>query len=222
MRAFSLTILLFFTILLPARAGELDRYMQSKGMIDVSKMDTTLRVELKYAEADNIFGAAVYTGITGAWLHPDAAKKLLRAQQLLKAAHPSYTLIIYDAARPMAVQRRMWNLVRGTSKTNYVSNPAKGGGLHNYGMAVDATILDTSTGQPLPMGSPFDHFGETAHTNNEETLLEEGKITHREFDNRRLLRSVMRRAGFRTILYEWWHFNACSRETAKKYYTLIE
>ena len=214
-------VLLAFSFFLTAQAGELDRYMLSKGMVDVSRMDTTLQVNLKYATTDNLFSEAVYTGVTGAWLHPDAAKKLLKAQRLLKEKYPAYSLIIYDAARPMSVQRKMWNLVRGTSKTNYVSNPAKGGGLHNYGMAVDVTIADKS-GRPLPMGSPFDHFGEEAHINNEAALLQSGKISREELNNRLLLRQIMREAGFRTILYEWWHFNACSRETAKKHYALIE
>lgn len=220
-RRFFFIIWLFSFTITAAYAGDLDRYLASKGLVDASLMDATLQVELKYATTDNLFGEAVYSGISGAWLHPDAAKKLLKAQQLLKERYPAYSLIVYDAARPMAIQRKMWNLVRGTSKTNYVSNPAKGGGLHNYGMAVDVTILDKN-GTPLPMGSPYDYFGEEAHTNNEEALLQAKKITQAEFNNRRLLRQVMRQAGFRTILYEWWHFNACSREEAKKNYVLIE
>lgn len=215
-------VLAFFCLLVfLCNAGDLDRYLSSKGLVDVSGIDTTLQVELKYATPDNLFGQPVYTGITGAWLHPDAAWKLVKAQRLLKEKYPGYSLVIYDAARPMSVQRKMWNLVRGTSQTNYVSNPAKGGGLHNYGMAVDVTIVDKN-GRSLPMGSAFDHFGEEAHTNNEDALLQSGKITREEYDNRRLLRHVMRGAGFRTILYEWWHFNACSRETAKRDYILIE
>lgn len=44
----------------------------------------------------------------------------------------------------------MWNVVKGTSKYIYVSNPSRGGGLHNYGLAVDISILDDK-GTPLPM-----------------------------------------------------------------------
>ncbi|MDR0431114.1 MAG: M15 family metallopeptidase [Tannerellaceae bacterium] len=214
------SLLLFFTIAY-GRSGELDRYLSSKGMVDVLRIDTTIRVLLKYATTDNLFNTAVYSGINGIWLHPHAASKLVKAQKLLKEKYPGYSLIVYDAARPMSVQKKMWNLVRGTDKTNYVSNPAKGGGLHNYGMAVDVTIINKS-GRALPMGSTYDYFGEEAHINQEEALLQSGKITREEFDNRRFLRQIMRQAGFRTILYEWWHFNACSREDAKRNYTLIE
>ena len=104
---------------------------------------------------------------------------------------------------------------------NYVSNPANGGGLHNYGMAVDVTILD-KTGTPLPMGTPFDFFGEEAHTNNEEALLDAGKIDRTAYNNRRLLRRIMRNAGFRIIPYEWWHFNACSRAEARLSYPVLD
>ncbi|GHU76719.1 hypothetical protein FACS189414_3010 [Bacteroidia bacterium] len=206
---------------LPVMSEELDRYLASKGLVNVMEEDSTLRVELKYATDDNIFGKAVYTGITGAWLHPDAAVKLLKAQRLLQATHPGYSLLIYDAARPMSVQRAMWNLVRGTNKTNYVSNPANGGGLHNYGMAVDVTITDPA-GNPLPMGTPFDYFGEAAHTNNEAALLQSGKISSEANKNRLLLREVMTKSGFTTILYEWWHFNACLRPYARAHYPLID
>ncbi|GHT37713.1 D-alanyl-D-alanine dipeptidase [Bacteroidia bacterium] len=201
--------------------GDLDFYLSAKGLVDIMQMDTSLRVQLRYALPCNFLGEAVYKGVTGAWLHSDAAAKLLKAQRLLKAKHPELSLFIYDAARPMSVQRAMWNLVKGTDKTKYVSNPVNGGGLHNYGMAVDLTIIAPS-GKPLDMGTPFDYFGPEAHINNEDGLLKAGKISREVYNNRQLLRSIMKQAGFRTILYEWWHFNACSREEAKAHYKLIE
>jgi len=198
-----------------------DAYLQQKGLKDITLLDSSIQVHLIYAQTNNFIGEAVYKDITKAWLHPEAADMLLKAQQLLKAEYPQRTFIIYDAARPMSVQHKMWGLVRGTDKTNYVANPANGGGLHNYGMAVDISILDES-GKPLPMGTPVDYFGEEAHTDKEDSLLNSGRITREEFENRRLLRRIMRQAGFRPILYEWWHFNACSRTEAREHYPVIE
>lgn len=206
---------------LRSHAEDLDTYLRNKGMVDVAQIDSTIRVQLVYATPDNFLREAVYSGITRAWLHPEAAQKLIKAQQLLKKEYPDLTLVVYDAARPMSVQRKMWALVRGTDKVNYVSNPSNGGGLHNYGMAVDVTLLD-HTGIPLPMGTPFDYFGEEAHTNNEDALLSSGKITREAYDNRRLLRRIMRSAGFRVIPYEWWHFNACSRAEARQSYPVLD
>lgn len=213
--------LLLLLCSLGSHAEDLDTYLRNKGMVDVAQIDSTIRVQLVYATPDNFLREAVYSGITCAWLHPEAAQKLIKAQQLLKKEYPDLTLVVYDAARPMSVQRKMWALVRGTDKVNYVSNPSNGGGLHNYGMAVDVTLLD-HTGIPLPMGTPFDYFGEEAHTNNEDALLVSGKITREAYDNRRLLRRIMRNAGFRVIPYEWWHFNACSRAEARQSYPVLD
>ena len=98
-------------------------------------------------------GTLLYEDLKEAYLHPDAMKSLKRAQRLLKEQYPGYSLIVYDAARPLSVQQKMWNVVKGTSKYIYVSNPSRGGGLHNYGLAVDISILDDK-GTPLPMGTP--------------------------------------------------------------------
>lgn len=224
-RFLSIFILLSGIIALHSRAqeapGELDLYLSRKGMVDVGRMDTTIRVHLMYATPDNFMGKAVYKGLTKAWLHPKAADMLVKAQRLVRKQKSGWSLIVYDAARPMAVQRRMWALVRGTDQVNYVSNPANGGGLHNYGMAVDVTLSDES-GTPVPMGTPFDFFGPEAHTTHEEKLVREGKLIPQEFGNRRFLRSVMQQAGFRVIPYEWWHFNACSRAEARQSYPVLD
>ena len=120
----------------------------------------------------------------------------------------------------MSVQKKMWNVVEGTSKYKYVSNPNRGGGLHNYGLAVDISIQD-SLGQPLPMGTKVDHLGVEAHITDEIGLVHNGKISETERQNRLLLRKVMKEAGFRALPSEWWHFNFCSRDVAKQKYKLI-
>lgn len=120
----------------------------------------------------------------------------------------------------MSVQKKMWNVVKGTSKYKYVSNPNRGGGLHNYGLAVDISIQD-SLGQPLPMGTQVDHLGVEAHITNENELVHNGKMSETERQNRILLRKVMKEAGFRALPSEWWHFNFCSRNVARQKYKLI-
>lgn len=197
-----------------------DLLMQQSKLIDVAQLDTTLRVHIVYATDQNFLGKNLYEGITKAWLRDEVARMVVKANQLLKAKHPSYTLLILDAARPMRVQQQMWKSVVGTKNSIYVSNPARGGGLHNYGAAVDVTILDEN-GKPLPMGTAYDHFGKEAHIDNEAELVATGKITAAECTNRLLLRDTMRKAGFRTIRSEWWHFNAYSRAYAVENLPLI-
>ena len=215
--------LILFVILLFSsfcRGQDLDAYMAGRKLVDVTLMDTTLRVQLVYASPDNFLGKAVYSGITRAWLHPDAAHKLLAAHRLLKKEHPGWRFLIYDAARPMSVQQKMWNVVIGTSQNIYVSNPARGGGLHNYGLAVDVSIADEK-GNPLPMGTKVDHLGKEAHIDTEAAMVQQGIITAQERKNRLLLRRVMTDAGYKPLRSEWWHFNFRSREEAKRNYKVI-
>lgn len=196
-------------------------YLDSLGLINIQSADSSIAVKLLYATPENFTGELLYGDLKDAYLHPDALKSLLRAQQLLKEKYPGYSLIVYDAARPMSVQKKMWNVVKGTSKSIYVSNPSRGGGLHNYGLAVDISILDKN-GVPLPMGTEVDHLGVEAHITREAELVKSRKISEEAVRNRQLLRLIMREAGFRALNSEWWHFNLCSRETAKQKYKRIE
>ena len=159
----------------PIERSAMALYMDSLGLVNVTDLDSSLVVKLMYTQADNFTGEVLYDNLTEAYLHPDAAYALIEAQKALKELHPSYSLIIYDAARPMSVQKKMWNVVKGTSKYKYVSNPNRGGGLHNYGLAVDISILDNN-GVPLPMGTEVDHLGVEAHITHEAELVKSRKI----------------------------------------------
>ncbi len=194
--------------------------LDSLGFENIAERDSSIIIDMMYARADNFVGRVLYEDLREAYLHPVAMKCLLKAQRLLRQRHPGYSLIVYDAARPMSVQQQMWNVVAGTGKERYVSNPAHGGGLHNYGLAVDISIAD-SLGNPLPMGTIVDHLGPEAHITNERALVSSGCITAENCENRRLLRSVMKEAGFTPLPSEWWHFNYCSRPVARKHFKVI-
>lgn len=190
------------------------------GMLDVQALDRTLLVEMKYATTDNFTKKVLYDSLTRAYLHPIAAKKLVKAHQLLKQHNPNLRLLIYDAARPLSVQKKMYDVVKGTAHAAYVANPAKIG-MHNYGMAVDLTICDEE-GNPLDMGTSFDFFGRAAAIRDEEGLIRQKILTREQVNNRKLLRKVMTDAGFRAILGEWWHFNAVSKLEAARLYKVID
>lgn len=208
------------TLIRHSKSGTAMRF-DSLGLVNIAEVDNTIAVSLLYATPDNFTGQILYGDLREAYLHPEVMEALSKAQLLLKEQQPDYSLIVYDATRPMSVQQTMWNLVKGTPKHIYVSNPAKGGGLHNYGLAVDVSILDANQ-IPLSMGTEVDHLGYEAHITNEAELVKNGIITPYEKKNRELLRQVMRGAGFRALPSEWWHFNLYSREVAKKNYKLIE
>ena len=191
------------------------------GLVDVGALDPTIAVDIIYATPGNFTGQILYGDLTEAYLLPEAARKLADAHKALKARYPDYRFIIYDAARPMSVQRKMREVAVRTGKQYYVADPAKGGGLHNYGAAVDLSVLDEN-GRPLPMGTGYDFFGPEANTDREKELVSAGKLTGEELANRLLLREVMTGAGFTTVTSEWWHFNFCSRAEAIARYTLID
>lgn len=190
-------------------------------MVDVQTEDSTIQVSLMYARADNFTGTVLYDDLSQAYLHPKAAAALAKAQRRLKELRPELSLIVFDAARPMNIQRKMYDKVKGTSKYFYVSNPANGGGLHNYGMAVDLSIC-TAEGDTITMGALVDNMNDLSHIDNEEVLVKQGRLTSEALANRRLLREVMKYAGFTPLRTEWWHFNLISRATAKRYYKVIE
>lgn len=194
--------------------------LDSLGMVNIAEADSTIAIGLMYSRPDNFTGKVLYHELKEAYLHPKAARALLKAQRLLRKRHPDYKLIVYDAARPLSIQREMWNVVKGTSRNIYVSNPAHGGGLHNYGLAVDISIIDGNR-NPLNMGTPVDFMGKAAHITNEQELVHKNIITKQALIHRLLLRHVMRQAGFHPLPTEWWHFNYCSRKVARKYYKLI-
>ena len=191
----------------------------SLNLVNINDIDNTILVDLKYATTDNFTGMILYKDLDGAYLQTDVAIMLAKAHSYLKESYPGLRLLIYDAVRPLSVQRMMWEAVQNTMFHRYVAHPDRTS-LHNYGAAVDLTLAD-STGCPLDMGTPFDHFGRAAGISNEHELMVQGLLNEQQVRNRQLLREVMHHAGFRSISGEWWHFNACSLQEAKQRYKLI-
>ena len=178
-----------------------------------------LRMDLRYGTFDNVTGHDLYCGIQRAFLHRDALPKLRRALALIAKELPGYSIVVFDAARPMYAQAALKRTVAGTPYTNYVSS-GKTGGLHNYGLALDIGLAD-STGALLDMGTDFDSFEKCAGEVGEAAALESGRLTQQQVDNRNLFRNIMKRAGWVTLPSEWWHFNAYTRAYTKEHYSLF-
>lgn len=194
--------------------------LTSQGLVEVLDVDPTIIIDLKYATSDNFTKQILYSNLRKAYLQPLAAQKLKKAQQLLKEYDPNLSLLVYDAARPLSVQRVMYDAVKNTKYHLYVAHPSRTS-LHNYGIAVDLTICDENR-EPLDMGTAFDYFGKEAGIYREAEFVKNGLLTEQQVNNRKLLRKVMLDAGFQTIRGEWWHFNACSLAEAKQQFKIIE
>lgn len=222
-RQFMITFLLICLSVVASaqQSSKTARSMISQGMVDVQTVDKSIQVSLMYARADNFTGTILYDDLRHAYLHPKAAAALAKAQKRLKQLRPDLSLKIYDAARPMSIQQKMYDKVKGTPKYFYVSNPKNGGGLHNYGMAVDITLCKLN-GDTIPMGTKVDHMSRLSHITDEDNLVRQRHISSEARANRRLLREVMRYAGYTPLSTEWWHFNMISRAVARKYYKVIK
>lgn len=199
-----------------------DAIMCRHKLTDVEKFIPGIRVELKYASTDNFMQTNLYCCLRKAYLQPAVAQMLAISQQYLSELHPGYSLVVYDAARPLQVQQMMWDHLQLPvhEKTKFLSNP-KYGSIHNFGAAVDVSVV-RSDGTAIDMGTDYDHIEEEAYPKLEQRMLIEGKLTHEHIENRQLLRDVMRKGGFWGIQTEWWHFNAMTRDEARQRFQIIK
>lgn len=164
-------------------------------MLELKKIIPGIVYDLRYATVNNFMRRLMYpAGTKETYLRLLPAKALARVQAELNAS--GLGLKIYDAYRPYAVTEKFWELVKDE---RYVAHPAKGSG-HNRGVAVDLTIIDLKTKKELDMGTGYDDFTDTAHhsfTNLSKTIL----------TNRKMLKDLMEKHGFRMYNEEWWHYS---------------
>lgn len=194
-----------------------------KSLHAISDNKLGILVDLKYATTDNFMHQMLYFNVKEACVQNFVFKMLLESQTKLNELHPGWHLLVYDAGRPLEVQKRMWKALDSIpvkERIKFVSSPS-GRSLHNYGCAIDLTILDGSN-KPLDMGSGFDEFKKIAHPSMEDYYLKSGELNQIQINNRKLLRFVMNHSGFKVIPTEWWHFNACTKAYAKKHFELIQ
>jgi zinc D-Ala-D-Ala dipeptidase len=162
--------------------------------VDVRSVDPTITVELRYAGRNNFLRHSLYPLGTRAFVRPEVASALAVAQAFLRRYQCG--LKIWDAYRPAAVQAKLWE---ASHNSDYVANPEIGvGSLHSWGIAVDATLID-SWNRPVHMPSDFDDF----------TLAAMWRYAGSSDEIRahvRLLQYAMYKAGFWGLRTEWWHF----------------
>ncbi len=152
-------------------------------------------------------------------LHPIAASKFQKACEILAKEKPGWKFIVFDAFRSIAVQKKLYQQVKGTAKAHYVAYPTYS--IHCYGFAIDLSLLDDK-GRSLDMGTEFDDFSKLAEPRHEMKYLKSGKLTKEQYANRLLLRSVMKRAGFHQLQREWWHYEALPQHIIRRQYKQLE
>lgn len=192
------------------------------GLVDIQTLDPTIQVDLKYASSDNFMHENMYGDFKKAYLEPNLAHALTLVQRDLKAINPYLSVIIFDAARPISIQEKMFKKVQHTDFEKYIANPyaEPKGGFHNYGMAADISVLDLS-GELIDMGTKFDYFGEKAHVGIEEKLLIEKRISMEAYKNRKMLYYITSKHDLVPYEFEWWHYQFHIYEEDKKRFALL-
>jgi D-alanyl-D-alanine dipeptidase len=181
-------------------------------------------------------GAPYGEGVSPFRLRAGVIERLLQAQSRLQHTSPTCRLAIFDAWRPIAVQRFMVAFAtaeecaaRGVDPSRpsperqaveeavgqFWAPPSDDPATpppHSTGAAVDLTLASLD-GEPLDLGSPIDAIGDVSHPDYFRDLARATPDPQRRaqaglFHQRRSeLAEVMRQAGFAQHPNEWWHFS---------------
>jgi D-alanyl-D-alanine dipeptidase len=164
-------------------------------LVDLSTLDPTIRFDIRYAGSDNFMGLALYER-SAAYMQRPAAQALARAAKALEAQ--GYGLLIHDAYRPWFVTWMFWEATPPEDHM-FVADPAQGS-RHNRGCAVDLTLYDLKTGQPVQMPSRYDEMSGRSYADFIGGTTEQRTM-------RAILREAMVAQGFEIYPEEWWHFD---------------
>jgi D-alanyl-D-alanine dipeptidase len=190
-----LSLLLFAPAGFPQTGPPKEPNKREAHLIELIKVDPTIKLDIRYATADNFVGKKVYPAAR-AFLQKPAADGVVAVHRKLK--EKGLGIVIFDGYRPWAITKLFWETVVPEHR-KFVANPEKGS-KHNRGCAVDLSMYELKTGNLVPMPSDFDEFTERASP-------DYNGGTEEETRNRELLRSLMEGEGFIVNPNEWWHFD---------------
>lgn len=164
-------------------------------LVELTKLDSKIKLEVRYATTNNLFGTVFYSQ-PRAFMQRPAAEALVRVNRKLK--DKGYGLLVHDAYRPWYVTKVFWDATPDDKKL-FVADPSQGS-RHNRGEAVDLTLYDLKTGKPVEMVSTYDETTDRAYPD-----YPGGTSLQRW--HRKLLRDAMESEGFTVYEAEWWHFD---------------
>ena len=168
---------------------------RASDLVELTSLDPTIKLDIRYATTNNFTGAVFYRQ-PKAYMQRPAAEAVVAAHRQLK--NKGLGLLIHDAYRPWHVTKMFWDATPDNLKT-FVANPATGS-RHNRGCAVDLTLYDLMTGEPIQMVAGYDEFSPRSFPE-----YPGGTSNQRWY--RHLLRHTMESAGFTIYEFEWWHFD---------------
>ena len=206
-------------------------------LVPLTSVAPGVKQDMRYFTRHNFMGKPVDGYEAGVcWLSRDAAMSLAAVQKELQ--NQGLSLKVYDCYRP---QRAVNDFVRWGKdmadqknkdmyyprvlknelfKRGYIAE--KSG--HSRASTVDMTVvvLDAkraskvirgplADGIDVDMGTPFDMFDEQSHTENTQQSPD---VQH----NRRWLRALMQRNGWKNLPEEWWHYTLVNEPYPDQYF----
>src|SRR5476651_1921022 len=139
-------------------------------LVELVARGPTIRLDIRYATANNFVGRPVYAE-PRAFLQRPAAEALVSVHHGLK--QQGYGLLIYDAYRPWSVTKLFWDITP-PDKNIFVADPAVGS-VHNRGCAVDLGLYDLKTGREVDMPGAYDESSERSFVTYTGTQLTGGR-----------------------------------------------
>ena len=206
------------------------------GFVYLREVAPDILQDMRYAGPDNFTGRKV-PGYDAPQciLRREVAEALGKAQAELR--EQSLSLKVYDCYRPARATRAFLKWIgdaaapgskryfpRTDKSTLHMQGYISPNSAHSHGIAVDLTLVrlpaaeqpafdrsarygpcngrasERAPDNALDMGTGFDCFDVMSQT-------ESTAVTGEPRDMRRLLRTVMRKHGFRSYWREWWHFS---------------
>ncbi len=192
--------------------------------VNLKKLIPNIEIDLRYHGNHNFLGKPV-TGYESdnVYISKEAAVAMVAIQKELNSI--GLGIKVFDAYRPQKAVNNFkeWALdiadtlakqefypnvdKRDLFKLGYIAE--KSG--HSRGSTIDLTLIKLVDKTELDMGTGFDYFGEPSH-HDYKNLTEEQK------NNRKLLRDIMEKHGFKGIEEEWWHYTLKNEPFKEKYF----
>jgi D-alanyl-D-alanine dipeptidase len=172
---------------------------------------------------------APYAGKSPFSLRQGVLQRLIEAQAYLHELKPNWKIKIFDAYRPIAVQKFMvehersrlaktkgWDVKQlsgeqeeelSTAVLKFWAIPSEDPATpppHSTGAAIDITLAD-QTGNEVDMGAPIDEISPRSIPDYFQAI--DTVAAQQVNTNRQLLYQCMHKAGFERHPHEWWHFS---------------
>lgn len=205
-------------------------------LVNAKQYIPTIQVDLGMGNNPNYFniGDTAIPGVTDqllykrsgsqdgseAWLRYEVIKQLRSAQKIFMK--DGYSIKIYDAYRPYSVtiairdgygaflktdqgkKLKQEYYYNGYGEGNFLAQKASA---HNYGVAVDMTLVETDNNKDITMPSPI----HTLDARSGLSSWQDNGTT--EASHAQYMKGIMEAYGFTSLDSEWWHFqvNTISR-----------